>query len=55
VSGCIRIEFADGCSLVLERPGDYALWGPGLTHRWYIDGGETVVLTVRWPSQAPRS
>jgi hypothetical protein len=53
VSGCIRIEFLDGRTVVLERPGDYALWSPGLAHRWYIDRGETVVLTVRWPSQAP--
>jgi hypothetical protein len=53
VSGCIRIEFAEGATVVLERPGDYALWAPGVSHRWYIDRGDTVVMTVRWPSRAP--
>jgi hypothetical protein len=51
VRGCIRYEFGDGQAAVLEKAGDYALWGAGLSHRWYIEREETVVLTVRWPSR----
>lgn len=50
VSGCIRYEFADGQRATLSEPGDYALWAPGLAHRWYIESEATVVFTVRWPS-----
>lgn len=50
VSGCIRYEFADGQAATLKEPGDYALWAPGLGHRWYIEREQTVVFTVRWPS-----
>jgi hypothetical protein len=51
VSGCIRYEFADGSAVALERRGDYALWAPGVAHRWWIEREDTVVFTVRWPSR----
>ena len=51
VRGCIRYEFGDGQAAVLENVGDYALWGAGVSHRWYVEREETVVVTVRWPSR----
>ncbi|MFN5222473.1 MAG: hypothetical protein ACK5FE_16450 [Cyanobacteriota bacterium] len=33
--------------VVLEEPGDFALWGPGLAHSWRVLQ-PSVVLTVRW-------
>ena len=51
VSGRFRIELADG-SVVLERPGDYLIWGPGVGHTWEAEE-DSVVLTVRWPSAGP--
>lgn len=50
VRGCIRIFFGDGREALLDAPGDYALWAPGIAHRWSIEQDDTVVLTVRWPS-----
>jgi hypothetical protein len=52
VRGCIRLLFDDGCDALLEEPGDYALWAPGVAHRWTIEQDDTVVLTIRWPSGA---
>ena len=37
----------DEAEVVLEEPGDFALWGPGLTHSWRVLA-PSVVLTVRW-------
>lgn len=51
IRGSIRIYFRD-CEALLGEPGDYALWGRGVEHRWRIEADDTVVLTVRWPSQA---
>ena len=48
VSGRFRIELSEGSS-VLARPGDYAMWGPGIGHSWQAEE-ESVVITVRWPS-----
>jgi hypothetical protein len=50
VHGCIRLIFASGQEALLTTPGDYALWPPGLAHRWQIEQDDTVVVTVRWPS-----
>ncbi len=50
VQGAIRLEFEDGREVLLNQPGDYALWAPGVVHRWRIEQEDTVVLTVRWPS-----
>ncbi len=51
VRGCIRLFFATGDEALLAEPGDYALWPPGVAHRWQIEQEDTIVLTVRWPSQ----
>ena len=51
VRGRIRIYFKGGDTL-LSEPGDYALWAPGVAHRWRVEADDTVVLTIRWPSRA---
>jgi hypothetical protein len=51
VRGSIRLFFASGAEALLAEPGDYALWPPGLAHRWQIEQEDTIVLTIRWPSQ----
>src|SRR5262245_21536332 len=51
VTGRFRLHF-DGRDCMLSQPGDYALWGPGVAHRWQAEADDTVVLTVRWPSLA---
>jgi hypothetical protein len=53
VRGRFRLRFP-GRELVLERPGDFALWQPGVPHDWDADG-PTIVVTVRWPSVADDS
>jgi hypothetical protein len=50
VSGRFRVLFPDS-DVLLARPGDYVLWGPGMPHRWQAEA-DSVVLTVRWPSKA---
>jgi quercetin dioxygenase-like cupin family protein len=46
--GRLRMIFQDR-EHVLETPGDYVMWAPGVPHRWVaID--ESLMLTVRWPS-----
>jgi len=49
VSGRFRISFPDQ-EVILSHPGDYAIWGAGVPHGWSAEA-ESVVLTVRWPSQ----
>jgi quercetin dioxygenase-like cupin family protein len=51
IRGRIRLFFREQEAL-LAQPGDYALWGPGVAHRWQIEADDTVVLTVRWPSRS---
>ena len=48
VSGRFNLDF-ESQLVTLERPGDYAVWGPGIKHRWHALQ-HSVVLTVRWPS-----
>lgn len=48
VSGRHRIELTVG-EILLERQGDYGLWGPGIDHTWEALE-DSVILTVRWPS-----
>src|SRR5215204_2141271 len=48
VKGRFRIELSTG-SFVLEREGDYAVWGPGINHSRYAEA-DSVVITARWPS-----
>ena len=52
IQGQIRLFFASGREALLSKPGDYAVWGPRLAHRWQIEAPDTIVLTVRWPSRA---
>jgi hypothetical protein len=42
-------DFAPGAtrSVLLERHGDFAAWGPGLFHRWHCLAPATI-LTIRW-------
>jgi hypothetical protein len=52
VSGRFRLDFpSHGRSVTLARPGDYALWSPGVSHRWHVLD-DAVVITVRWPSRS---
>jgi hypothetical protein len=50
VEGNFRIDLAEG-SVILERQGDYAIWGPGIDHSWEALS-PSVVVTVRWPSSS---
>jgi hypothetical protein len=51
VSGRFRLDFpSHGRSVTLSRPGDYAVWSPGVSHRWHVLE-DAVVITVRWPSR----
>ncbi|AVT28573.1 MULTISPECIES: signal peptidase I [unclassified Plantactinospora] len=50
VSGRFHVELRDR-TVVLTRPGDYVVWGPGVDHSW-LAPEPAVVLTVRWPSVA---
>lgn len=48
ISGRHRLEF-DNASVLLERPGDYVIWNPGVAHSWSaID--DSTMLCIRWPS-----
>jgi mannose-6-phosphate isomerase-like protein (cupin superfamily) len=49
IRGEFQIELRDR-TVVLREPGDYIVWGPGEDHSWHAPIGDTVVLTVRWPS-----
>jgi quercetin dioxygenase-like cupin family protein len=40
--------------VLLEHPGDYACWGPGIDHSWRAEA-ESTVVTIRWPSLPPAS
>jgi quercetin dioxygenase-like cupin family protein len=48
VNGRFRLELSVG-TFVLEKEGDYAIWGPGIDHSWQSEK-DSVVITVRWPS-----
>jgi hypothetical protein len=50
--GVLRVEFQAGLTpqvVTLQREGDYVVYGPKAVHSWEATG-ETVVLTVRFPS-----
>ena len=51
IRGSIRLFFQPSGETLLNQPGDYAVWGPGVPHRWRIEDDDTIVLTVRWPSR----
>lgn len=50
ITGKHRIEFEE-TYVVLENPGDYVIWGPGVAHSWTSLKASTL-LCVRWPSIA---
>ena len=53
VRGKFRLRFrspADGSKVIerlLEREGDYAIWGTDAEHTWIVEE-EAVIFTVRW-------
>lgn len=52
IRGRFRLTFLDGekaRDVLLEKEGDYVLWGSGIPHNWKAEE-DSVVLTVRWPS-----
>jgi hypothetical protein len=48
VRGRFRVIFPDS-EVVLSREGDFAVWAPGVVHKWVAEA-DTVMVTVRWPS-----
>jgi hypothetical protein len=56
INGRFRIQFSDDPreDVTLARQGDYALWPPGVDHRWTALE-DSMVVTVRWPSRPDRS
>lgn len=49
ISGNFRIDLTGG-SKTMQRQGDYVMWGAGVDHSWEALE-DSVVMTVRWPSQ----
>jgi hypothetical protein len=52
ISGKFRLIFQvddRAEEVLLEKPGDFALWNPGVPHNWKAEE-DTIILTVRWPS-----
>ena len=37
----------EACWVLMEEPGDFALWGPGLQHSWQVLK-PSLVVTLRW-------
>ena len=54
VSGDFVLSFETDAGEVrevrLDRPGDYAIWTPGVRHTWRV-ASACIVLTVRWQGQ----
>jgi hypothetical protein len=50
VRGNFRLDLTEG-STVLNKQGDYVIWGPGIDHSWEALT-DSVVITIRWPSLA---
>jgi hypothetical protein len=48
VKGRFRLDLSVG-NFVLQKEGDYAVWGPGIDHSWHAEE-DTVIITIRWPS-----
>jgi quercetin dioxygenase-like cupin family protein len=51
VSGRFRIDLPAE-SVLLAEPGDYVMWGPGVSHSWKAEA-EATMITIRWPSRTP--
>ncbi|MBI5149166.1 MAG: hypothetical protein HZA28_00130 [Candidatus Omnitrophica bacterium] len=48
--GKFEETFEGGPTFVLEREGDFVLWGPGYSHTW-VALEDSLMLTIRWPSK----
>lgn len=48
ISGRHRLEF-ERSYVVLEKVGDYVIWGAGVAHSWSALEDSTI-LSIRWPS-----
>lgn len=48
IQGKFHVHLTDGSAL-LQRQGDYLVWGPGVEHSWEAEE-DSIVVTVRWPS-----
>jgi len=48
VSGKFHVELPDA-EVLLDRQGDYVVWGSGTEHAWRAKE-DSIVVTVRWPS-----
>lgn len=52
IAGALQLEFHIGETpqmVMLEKQGDYVVYGPDIVHSWEAVG-DAVVLTVRFPS-----
>jgi hypothetical protein len=52
VQGAMDLSFKEGIAR-LRKQGDYAMWQPGVMHRWK-SVEPTTVITIRWPSLSPQ-
>lgn len=43
------LEDSEARGTILERQGDYVVWGPGIDHSWQAEA-DSVVVAIRWPS-----
>jgi hypothetical protein len=48
ISGRFRLDLTLD-TVILDRPGDYVVWGPGVDHSWFVED-DSVTVTIRWPS-----
>jgi hypothetical protein len=48
ISGRFQIDLSVGAALLTQQ-GDYAMWGPGISHSWRAEE-DSVVVTIRWPA-----
>jgi hypothetical protein len=55
IAGKFRLQFEDDSERVLSERGDYAVWGPAVSHTWEALENGTTIMTVRWlPEQTSR-
>jgi quercetin dioxygenase-like cupin family protein len=53
IKGRFRLDLTVG-TFMLQKEGDYAVWGPGIDHSWQAEE-DTVIVTIRWPSVSMRA
>jgi quercetin dioxygenase-like cupin family protein len=53
IKGRFRLDLTVG-TFVLQKEGDYAVWGPGIDHSWHAEE-DTIIVTIRWPSVSTRA